>query len=117
MQDHTVTVYVLSSRFVKDQPRRDKAYVDLGPKLEQVDHIHNYKQSKVIDRNRKINKVSETYVNTDVQDIKTEKRHTSLHLGEDWTLKRARDRSVVVDKCVSEFSYNRVHVKKNTQSI
>ena len=52
MQDHTVTVYVLSFRFVKDQPRRDKAYVDLGPKLEQVDHIHNYKQSKVIDRNR-----------------------------------------------------------------
>ena len=98
MQTDYSFVLAVSFRFVKHQPRRDKAYVDLGPKLEQVDHIHNYKQSKVIDRNRKINKVSETYVNTDVQDIKTEKRHTSLHLGEDWTLKRARDRSVVVDK-------------------
>ena len=78
MQEYHASTSFLFSRFVKHQPRRDNAYVDLGPKLEQVDHIHNYKQTKVIDRNRKINKVSETYVNTDVQDVKTEKRHTSL---------------------------------------
>ena len=63
-----------------------------------MDHIRNYKRDNVIKRTNLINKVSENYMNTDVVDTKATKSHTSLHIGQDWTLKRARDKSVVVDK-------------------
>ena len=93
-----MSAFVPPFRFVKEQPRRDKKYVDLGPKREQVDHIRNYQQNKAIERTNLINKVSENYVNADVVDTRATKSHTSLHIGEDWTLKRARDKSVIVDK-------------------
>ena len=87
-------------RFVKAQPRRVKKDVDLGPETEQKDHIRDYKQNKMLKHTNLINKVTEKYVNnmTKTKDIKADKRHTSLHMSQDWVLKRALAKSKKLEK-------------------